>query len=497
VTAIQPAPTRLAWPDRTHPGLRATLRWLYIAILTLIAFHSTIANLVQVTRTGAIGSYTWTVPAAAIMAAAAVARRERTELPIHDRQTDLILGGMGLVLSLLLQGVLLQRYALYFYLLRLDLVAMWTFVVSSSVVLFGLRPMFRFVRVWALLLMVFPLPYYIAVILLGGGQTAAAIATLLIAGTATGIAVGRNRRRGYLGGFAAWGVGLTVLFVMRVFFPNAPFTAYVQIPALSAIASVGLLLYFYARRGAPKRMLDRKVEPLAARQVYAGAPLVFVVAMALASVRLPAATSPPPTQMPTMLLGSALASPADWHNTDIQNYLWVQRLHGPGAHLIRQTMEADNGNPQWDKMSRPRIVAVDSLTTFRPFSLNVYPAKVLYSVEQSRLSMPRRVELGHGITGELVSVVDDNLLVTWNMMQWTWRNATTAQRILVIAVDNHDDNAPFPKPSGALLPTLNTLFTVLLRGNSAVTDRDPTFKDAAMLTQFSGALIQAQFGDSP
>ena len=44
-----------------------------------------------------------------------------------------------------------------------------------------------------------------------------------------------------------------------------------------------------------------------------------------------------------------------------------------------------------------------------------------------------------------------------------------------------------PPPSGALLPTLNTLFTVLFRGNSAVADRDPTFKDAAMLTQFSRA----------
>jgi hypothetical protein len=497
VTATQPAPARLAWPDRVHPGFRISLRWLYIGVLTLIAFHSTIANLVQVTRAGSIGSYVWTVPAAGILAAVAVARRERTELPIHDRQTDVILGGMGLVLALLLHGVLLQRYALYFYLLRLDLVAMWMFVISSSVVLFGLRPMFRFVRVWALLMMVFPLPYYIAVILLGGTQTAAAVATLLIAGTATGIAVGRSRRRGYLGGIAAWGVGLSVLFLMRVFFPNAPFTAYVQIPALSAIVSVGLLLFFYARRGAPKRVLDRKVESLAARQVYAGAPLVFVVAIALAFVPLPAATSPPPTQMPTLTFGSALASPADWHSTDVQTYLWVQRLHGPGAHLIRQTMTADKGNPQWDKMARPRTVVVDSLTTFRPFSLNVYPAKVLYSVEQSRLSKPRRVDLGHGITGELVSVVDDNLLVTWNMVQWSWRNADTAQRVLVIAVDNHDDNAPFPKPSGALLPTLNTLFTVLFRGNSAVADRDPTFKDAAVLTQFSRGLIEAQLGDAP
>jgi hypothetical protein len=473
------------------------LRWAYIGAVTALAFHATIANLVQVTRAGAIGSYVWTVPLAGILAAIAVSRRDRTELPIHDRQSDVILGVMGLVFALLLHGVLLQRYALYFYLLRLDLVAMWTFVMSSAVVLFGLRPVFRFARVWALLLMVFPLPYYVAVIVLGGTQLAAGLATLMIAGTATGIAVGRNRRRGYAGGLAAWGVGLTVLAVMRAFLPAAPFWAYVQFPALAAIVSVGLLLFFLARRGAPKRVLDRKVAPLAARQVYAGAPLVLAVAIALAVVPLPSTGSPAPTLVPTMQFGSALSSPDGWHSTDVQSYLWVKSLHGPGAHLIRQTMTADAGNPQWDKMSRPRTVVVDALTTSRPFSLNVYPAKVLYSVEQSRLSTPRRLDLGHGVTGELVSVVDDNLLVTWNVMQWTWRNESTAQRVLVIAVDDHDDNAPFPQPSGALLPTLNTLFTVLFRGNAAVADHDPTFKDEALLTVFSKALIDAQLDSTP
>ncbi len=498
MTATQPVPTRTTWARLVNPtAFRTSLRWLFIGVLTVIAFHATIINLILATRADAIGSYVWTVPLAGIVAAVAVARRERTELPIHDRQADVIIGTMGLVLALLLHAVLLQRYALYFYLLRLDLVAMWMFVISSSVVLFGLRPVFRFVRVWALLLMVFPLPFYITVILLGGTRTAAALATLLIAGTATGIAVGRTRKRGYVGGFAAWGVGLTVLLAMKVFFPHAAILAYVLIPAMVAIVAVSLLLFYYSRRGAPKRLLERKVAPLAARQVWAGIPLVLVVAIALAFVRLPATGTPPPTQFPAMRYGTALASPVGWHSTDLQTYFWVRRLYGPDAHLRRQTMVADTRNPQWDKLSRARTVVVDTLTTYRPVSLDVFPAKVLYGVEQSRLSEPRQVDLGHGITGQLMSVVDDALLITWNMMQWSWRNATSAQRVLVIAVDNHDDNAPFPQPSAALAPTLNTLFTVLFRGNSAVSERNPAFKDADMLTHFSRALVNAQPGVSP
>ena len=160
--------------------------------------------------------------------------------------------------------------------------------------------------------------------------------------------------------------------------------------------------------------------------------------------------------------------------------------------LTRQRMVADVGNPRWDKLSRPRTVVVDNVYTNRPFSFFVYPAKVLYDVTATRLSQVRRVELGYGVTGELMSGVDDKLLVTWNMLQWTWRNADRAQRVLIFTVDNHEDDAPFPRPSGALLPTLNTLVTVLFRGNSAVDDTNPEFKDAELLTVFGRGLVAAQ-----
>jgi hypothetical protein len=493
MTVIAPEkPEKLPWPQSAHPGYPLAMRWTFITLLTVVAFHQSIGALVVVTISGGVGAYVWTLPLAAILAAIGVARRERTELPIHDRQTDIIIGIMGLVFGLLLHAVLLQRYAMYFFLLRLDLLAMWMFVVSSSVVLFGLRPVMRFWRVWVLLLMVFPLPYYIFVIVLGGSKFTAGLGTLLIAGSATGIAVGRTRRRGYLGAFAAWGVGVVILLMMWRFFPDAKVFWYQQIPTQSAIVLVGMAMYLMARRGAPKRVLDRKVAPLAAKQVLVGVPLVVAVAVALAFVQLPTPPMPKPRQFDGMPLGYSLNSPAGWESTSEDDYDWVKALHGPGSHLIRQRMVADVGNPQWDKFSRPRTIVVDSLTTKRPFSLNVYPAKVLYTVAHSRLSSPRNVDLGYGVTGQMVSVVDDDLFVTWTMMQWTWRNETTAQRVLVIAVDNHDDNAPFPQPAGGLVATLNTLFTVLFRGNAAVANLNPSFKDAEMLTEFARGLVRAQ-----
>ena len=475
-----------------NPTFRVALRWTLIGVLVLIAFRDSLASLAATTVAGGLNGYVWTIPIAAVFAAQGVARRPRTELPIHDRQTDVIVGTMGLVFALLLHGVLLQRYVIYFNLLRLDLLAMWVFVLSSAILLFGLRPVIRFVWVWAISLMMFTLPFHILMILLGGTSVAAGVITLGVAGGATGVAVNRTYRRGWIGMTLAWVVGLCVLAIMAVFFPDAPLFAYQAIPSLVATVVVSLAMFLSARRGAPKRFLDRKIEPVAAKQVLEAVPVVVAVAVLLALVRLPDLPIAPPARIDGLSFSRPLNPPAGWHVVDTEDYPWVKRLHGSNANLTRQRMIADIGNPLWDKQSRPRTIMVDAVVTDRPFSFNVYPAKVLYDVGAVRLSEPRLVDLGSGVSGDLVSVVDDRLLVTWTMLQWTWRNETRAQRVLLIAVDNHEGNAPFPQPSGALLPTLSTLFTVLFRGNSAVDDRNPSFKDLDLLTTFGRGLVAAQ-----
>ena len=68
------------------------------------------------------------------------------------------------------------------------------------------------------------------------------------------------------------------------------------------------------------------------------------------------------------------------------DYAWVQRLYGRGAHLLRQTMVADVGDPRFDKFGRPRTVVVDIAHHRRPFSLEVFPGRLLYDVDRIRLS---------------------------------------------------------------------------------------------------------------
>lgn len=482
-----------------HPTYRLIVRWTLISVLTGFAFHRSILSLAEIVRNGSIGGYVWAVPAAAILVAVSIARRKRTELPIHDRQTDVIVGLMGMGLAVLVQSVLLPRYALYFNLLRLDLVAMWLFVTCSAVVLFGLRPVIRFAWVWfVLLLMVFSLPYYLTVITLGGGKTAAGAASLLIAGLSAGIACGPSIKRGALGSAAAWTVGFALLAVITVFFPDAPVLVFQEVPTLAAICVVGIAVFYLSRRGQAKRVLDRKVEPLAAKQVWTSVPLVIAVALVLSLFHLPTpsfAIYPRPSPYP-LVAGMPLVAPPGWTTTGAITRTPVNRLYGPNAMLVRQRIVADVGNPRWDKMGRPRMIVVDSTITEHPPSLSTYPARVIYGLTAARMSELRKVDLGNGVIGNLLSVVDDELLVTWNSLQFAWGDGDLAQRVTIFAVDNHEPDAPFPQPTQNLFPMMRTLVTLLFRGNAVLDQRTPTFKDADMLSEFGRALVAAQLGSA-
>lgn len=478
-----------------HPAYRVVARWVLIVGLTFFAFWDTFASLVNTTRQGGIGGYVWTVPLVAGLVSIGVARRNRTELPIHDRQTDIIVGGMGLGMAVLIQAALLERYALYFHILRLDVVAAWLFVVSCCTVLFGLRPVIRFAWVWAMCALAFSLPYYLTVVLLGGGTFAAGSATLLIAAIGTGTAVGRTFRRGVYGSLGAWVVGFTVLIAIWVFLPDAPMLVYQQVPAVAAISLVGIIMYLQARRGVPKRLLDRKVEPLASKQVWAGVPLVLAAAVAISLCSLPTQTSTAPISRssPSQLEpGLPLMAPIGWTVTEQREYPEVRRLYGNDAVLVRQYMLADSGNPRWDKLSRPRTIVVDSIVSKRPFSFGTYPARVLYGLTNARISGQREVDL-LGVQGRLASVVDDDLLVTWNSLQFAWGDARIAQRVTVFAVDNHDPDAPFPTPSTSVVSNIRTLITLLFRGNAVLDERKPVYKDEDMLRTFGRRLVAAQF----
>lgn len=475
-----------------HPVYRIIIRWAIIIVLTVIAFWSSFASMFEEAYAGSLIGYIFAIPWLAVLAAQGVARRRSGELPIHDRQTDLIIGFMGLVLALLFKGVLLDRYADQYQLLHLDFVAMWLFILSASVVMFGLRPVSRFALVWLLLLAVYPLPFRILVISMGGTRYAAGFVVVAVAAGAAALAVGRTRRRGMIGAAGTLVVGTAILLVMMAFFPTAPVMAYTQIPALFAAALVCLTMYLYSRRGESKTPWNGPINTLSAKTLVLAASMVIVTALGLAFISLPKTSTPPTIQNRSLEFGTPLITPPGWQTTDVTEYDFVKRFFGRNSMLIRQKMVAEQGNPAWDKLSRPRTVMVDSLTSIRPITFSIYPDNVIYDMTATRTSQGRKIDLGSNVIGEIFTVVDDTLLVTWTKLTWIWRNDTSAQRVTLITVDNHDADAPFPRPEDSLVSNLNTLFTVLVRGNAVTKNNSPNFKDAGLVTVLGREIVAAQ-----
>jgi hypothetical protein len=487
------------WWDSRPPVYRLIKRWTIIAVCTAVAFHDSFEALGGTICKQGLGGYVCVVPIAAILVAVGVARRRGEELPIHDRQTDVIVGMMGLVLAVLVESVLLPRFDVYFHLLRLDLVAMWLFVLSSAVLLFGLRPVARFSWVWGMLFMMFPLPYYMAVVILGGGRFAAGAASLLIAGVGTGIAVGRTFRRGLIGSVASWVVGFAVLTAISRRAPSAPLLVYQSIPTLTAIGGVGVFMFFSRRRGMPKRIFDRAVIPVASNQVWGAVILVVTVMVFLVLMPLPphaTATIVSRTAPSGLVTGRPLMTPPGWHTTNVRDDAWVHRFYGDDSVLVRQQMTADVGDARFDKFGRPRTLVVYSLVSRRPFAFDVYPPRVLDGFDDARMSEPRMVDLSHGVTGQMQNIVDDRRLIAWTSMRFAWGDAHIGQRVSIFAVDDHDADARFPEPSTTLVSALRSLFTMLIRGNGVLDERTSNFKDATLLTEFARKLVAVHFASA-
>ena len=83
-------------PRRERTVSLLTLRWAFLALLTLVAFNQTFLSVADSIRVGSLNGFLALMPIATLIASVGVARRERVELPIHDRQTDIIVGLLGL-----------------------------------------------------------------------------------------------------------------------------------------------------------------------------------------------------------------------------------------------------------------------------------------------------------------------------------------------------------------------------------------------------------------
>ncbi|WP_067717220.1 hypothetical protein [Nocardia yamanashiensis] len=488
-------------PERHVPWL-TVFRLVLVVALTGAAFWNLWAELIEDIEQGSDIGYFFALPVLAAFAATGMALRRGPELPIYDRQTDIIAGLLGLVCTGALIGLLVLRYRYEYEIWHLDLLAAPLFLMSVSILLFGLRPVFRFWPVWLLVLLcATPVQYRLLVVLLGGSHVAAGAVTLIPAAAAAAIGSGRTRGRALAGALLALVAGAITLFVLWVWFPDAPLLVYQLIPPVAAVYSATTVMYFDQRNWAHARPLDRPMLPHTASRSPSALATAVVAAGLVALIPPPEEYEIKIADLPGMSVASNPATPPGWQLLNERQYPWASRYFGSHNSWSRQQWRAVRGNPEWDKESRRRRIMVDVIRVRQSRSLEYYPEFTMYALAQPRVSPPRRIDLGHGVVGRLNTVVDDRQLLSWTWLSWNWEGRDGAERVSLIAADNHLPDAAFPQPNASVTALIQNQAHQVLRGNAVIIDPesdlgDPEseYKDEPMLTAVAREVVRIGAG---
>ncbi|MFW0785938.1 hypothetical protein AAFP35_15600 [Gordonia sp. CPCC 206044] len=490
-------------PSARGPGLRERLpestavvvfvRWAFILAATVFGFWETLVAVAREMSAGTLISYLPAAIVLVIIAAIGVSWRRGAELPIRDRQTDVIVGAVILLVALVMD-VANRRYSGAYLTTHIDLLALWAFVLGSCCLAFGLRPVARYRWVWLLGLIIFPVPYRLIVLSLGGSPTLAGLVMVVFGAFATAVAVGRTAMRAFVGGCIAAAVGVLILVFLRVVFPDAAQAVLQTLPALGAALVASALLYvdYHRRQTDSWSPLGRRLIAVSVPRFGRPALLILVIAIAMFFVPTPAYGRWADTYVPGLDTRPPLIVPSGWSEGAVAQYNWVSRLYGPGAVMFAQDLFQTKGSLEFDKFARSRKVVANTVETANPLSFDVYPIFFVYDLVGARFSAPVAVSLPHGVTGYLQTVVNDTNYLTYNRLYWSWTDGNKTQRVILISVDNHEPDAAFPSPNVTVLRNLNTFFTVLFRGNSVTVDLEPQLKDRDLLVGLATDLIDTQ-----
>lgn len=421
--------------------IESAARAATILVLLGAGFAATWARVAGEAESGAGSVLLFAAPVGAALTAVAVGWRRRPELPIHDRQSDKIVGTVVLAVALMIQWLVLPRYPGSYILLHLDVLAAWVYLLGACIFLFGLRRTSRYWPAWLVLVVGSPGAIRLAAFTLGGGRGA-------------------------------------------------------EIAVVCAVVFAGPLVVFARElvRGRPAERTRWRGPAVSPREAWRSVPLLVAVAVALWWAPLPAPVEERLDQGPPGPAEVGMVVPPGWIERSAQDFPWAVEMYGPGTTLHRQLIRATSVREDWDELSRLREAVVQTLTVPEAGLLDAYPIEMTYDLTAARVSPPTSVELGNGVTARYRTVVDDESLLTWSLMSFVWtRSPGSVQRVSILTVDNHEYDAVFPETVPGTASTAGRLVSLGLRGSASVTVTDPQQKDLAMLTELGTDLVEAQW----
>jgi hypothetical protein len=454
-----PVPGRSHGHEQTSPW-RLLGRLTLVVVLSLVAFHHSVGSLLRTVASGSVVLYVVAVPLYGVLAAAASNRRPTYVVASGVRTRDVVLGGATCLLALAVTTLLGPGLSGVYGLWRLDLAMLWLFLLGATLLSFGLRQVVRSWLFWAVLLLLWPFPVRLANAAAGGPYGGALLLTVVVlAVVAHGHRPHDPPRSRVLGSSALAAVVVLVACGL---------TAHPQRMLWPSVAAAVVALAWWAGQVRP-----RSHAPVPERRVRGGV-LVLAALTLAALVALPAAPAPVRPSTPTGVTGLSLGAVEvpGWTATGRRTAKDQQRYFGRNSTWQRISLRQDAGATPG---AAGRDIVVDVISTPRPQVLDLYPVVTTYPMGTLSSTPDAEVDLGHGVRGQVFRARDPHRGIGYTLLTFSWKlpvdialtggytgpSAQLTQRVTLIAVDDHSDDAAFPTPGNATLDGIRAAFASL------------------------------------
>jgi len=505
-----------AWPGELAARLRLLarprlewlvgLRWLFIALVTGLAFRESLISVIrEIARGGGLVQICCPV-FSALAAVSASRRRGRRMLPIHDRETDVIVGIFALALAVSAASLLAPRLAAVYYLWRLDLLFVWLFLFGAAVLMFGLRPTTHYRAAWLALVTIWPFPIrFLTLVIVNDLRVVAAI-HLLVALAVVAYGTRRDDRWRAVPILAATIAGVATVVILV---PPVQPVQRVLLPTVVALL-VGILVRRLVARTTPPRSQPGDLVVGTTPKVAIGLAAGAVIA-SLIIPGPPTLTAPSVPLVHSTTYTTAQFVPPGWRVLESGDESFTRRYFGTASTWTRTKFEA-TGATAVDSQGLDRRIVIDVLTVPRKTTLDTFPVTTTYPMGDLRLGPEATVDLGSGVIGHTYSAVDQDRQLTWTMLTFTWTvpaavarpprptdpagaDATLTQRVTLMAVDDHRARAPFPQPAAAIGNSIRAVLSRIVRGDQSQLAESNPAKDSQLLAVAGRGVVGNVIGD--
>jgi len=518
---------------RSRPSGHLVARVVVVLTAFIGAYHYSLTTLIRALSVDSPLAYLGLIPFIAVGIAWFTARPGVGEMEVHDRYLDRIIGVPLVVIPVLALMVLPAQLSTYFWVWRIDLLTMPLFVAGCIALVLGTRTLIR-VRLGVLwLFAAWPVPYQYALqhglepftgltiralrfatsfltfaTLTGGEGTftidgpgqpfdvvvasacsgANSLVGFLIVGGAVAM-VSRGTRRSKLlwvatGTAMVW--AFNVVRIMVIFWVGDVwgertaidvFHPYIGLVFFSVVVTTMMLVAprFGITMGRPKAgavSLASSVDGGARRWMAAGAAVLVLASFTGVLDDQLRVVDPVAGALGAPRLGEfrdTATRMEGFDGVEIDRFDWTQRFFGSDSDWTRYEFD---GPGTVDLAATIPIIA-DVVTTSDVQTFNDFGVEACYRFHGYEVDNDRRVDLGSGVTGNLLTWNDPESPITWTTVYWHWPvstpEGTRYQRIVLMFNSSTGAQVAAPTPSKSLASSLGISVDALLNdvGTSA------------------------------